>query len=227
MNFYELYQLIKEGLAEKNPKFLILLNEYKNLLNEKGINIENMKFLGAGDNGQAYLLQNGEVLKATSDDNELWIAKHLENKQYNYICKIYKVINFTHEIPKWDRWNNGNFGVIVQERIRPLDAMESETYRQAISIVSNNLPDSMNYTYPFISMSWDKIEKSNIENKTFQNAISILKNKFNFDKIIKDVKKSGVAIDDFHSGNLGKREDGTYVIFDLGGPNSKVRHDFY
>lgn len=226
MNFYEIYQIINEE-RRTNPKIQILLNEYKNLLDEKGINVENMKLLGIGDNGQAYLLQNGEVLKATYDNNELWIAKHLENKQYNYICKIYKVINFTYEVPKWDRWNNGNFGIIVQERIYPLDAQESKTYNEAIRIVSDNLPEGKNYTYPFMDMSWDKIEKSNIENKTFQNAISILKNKFNFDKIIRDVKKSGVAIDDFHAGNIGKREDGTYVIFDLGGPNSKVRQDFY
>jgi len=209
--------------ANYHLRIKILLNEYKNLLNEKGINIENIKLLGRGDNGEAYLLQNGEVLKATYDANELWISKHLENKQYNYMCRIYKVINFTYEVPKWDRWNNGNFGIIVQERIYPIDALESKTYYEAIDTVSEDLPESMNYTYPFMTMSWDQIEESNPENKIYQNAVSILKNKFNFDKIIKDVKKSGVAIDDFHPGNIGKRENGTYVIFDLGGPNSKVR----
>jgi hypothetical protein len=203
-----------------------ILSEYKNFLNEKGINLENIKLLGKGDNGEAYLLQSGGILKATFDTNELWLSKHLENKKYNHICEIYKVVNFRYEVPKWDSWKYGNFGVIVQERIYPLNATEAKIFNDAVFEVLHNLPESINYTYPFMELSWGQIEKSNPENKNFQNSILILKNKFNFDKMLQDIKASGIVVDDFHSGNIGKKNNGTYAVFDLGGPNSKVRREF-
>jgi hypothetical protein len=216
----------KQFFNEVNNRIQIILNEYKDFLSEKGISIDNVKLLGKGDNGEAYLLQDGKILKATFDANELWISKHLENKKYNYICEIYKVINFKYEVTKWDSWNNGNFGVIVQERIYPLNEIEAKTFDEAVFYVSHNLPESKHQTYPFMALSWEQIEKSNPEDKNFQNNILILKNKFNFDKILKDVKASGITIDDFHSGNIGKKKTGAYAIFDLGGPNSKVRSEF-
>lgn len=204
-----------------------IFSRYKDFLNAKGINLENLKLLGKGDNGEAYLLQNGGVLKATFDGNEIWIAKHLENKKYNYICEIYKVVDFTYGVPNWDSWHDGKFGVIVQEMIYPLNGTEAKIFNDAVIDVAHNVPESRNYTYPFMALSWNQIEKLNPENKSFQNSISILKNKFNFDKILQNIKASGIAIDDFHSGNIGKKKNGNYAIFDLGGPNSRARRELF
>lgn len=53
-----------------------------------------MKYLGGGNKGEAYLLENGKVLKITIDKEEYSTAIILKNRRLKHIINVYDGWNF-------------------------------------------------------------------------------------------------------------------------------------
>jgi serine/threonine protein kinase len=166
----------------------------------KSLNLKPVSELGEGTQGVAYALEDpNKVLKVTEDSREANAAQKIVGKKYKHIYEVYRVFQFD---------SSGFFG-IVQERLK---RVEGDTEISAINAVKGLLND--------FHKSGAKDEELLQEiDHIIQKEISDPKGQ----KIAKDLangmielKKIGIEYSDLWLPNIMQRNNGDYVIIDLG-----------
>jgi len=180
-----------------------------------------LQYLGAGTRGVAYYspLKN-VVIKATFDDDELYDAKKIMELQKNknnskHVVKIYSA----EEVSVEDRENDSyNIAIIVMEKVNELTDMEKRivwVIYQFIWEENNPISRTTNRTKMNLKI-WNNwkikeygdrptvLEFNNVSNKTYDMMIFLQ-------------EKMGMNLSDLHHDNIGKRDNGDYVLLDVGG----------
>ena len=186
------------------------------LLDRRGIDIEGAEYLGSGNNGSAYKLRDGRILKLTTDDAEAHIASFIKGKQFKHVFKIYDVWAFPGTYSRDSKSAAHHvYGLVTEENLEKPDKYEQdmfdwmvETIEHFAEIANVNLEDDLKVALQ--TMMAD--QEYPPENKK-----EVLKSVKQFDLIgmMSDMKKIGAQAD-LHSGNFMRRPDGTFVIIDIG-----------
>ncbi len=181
------------------------------LLDDRGINVRRGKYLGTGNNGSAWQLTNGKVLKVTTDDAEAHIASHVKGKHFKHIFTIDDVWAFPGKI-------NGHivYGLITEGGLNKLSDEESEEFDWLIEMLADLYKGAEKQLY---SGNLKPVLKGmmihpHIDPRNKKHALELVK-KFDLAGICADAKKIGYFVD-LHSGNLMKRANGVYVVIDMG-----------
>jgi len=106
------------------------MSEVKNIiykLKKDGYNLK--KRLGEGGYGYAYELDNGKVLKLTTDKREANASSLVVGKSFKNVVKIYDVWSYV----KFDNWY-----FIEQERLSPINKKEVEKWLESYIKFDNN-----------------------------------------------------------------------------------------
>lgn len=180
------------------------------LLLKRGIDLEGCEYLGAGNNGAAWKLADGRVLKVTTDDAEAHVASHLRGKHFKHISTIYDCWAFPQQI-------NGHhiYGLITeaglikptQQEVDEFDDMADTLtkYEEIAGVVSEE-----NLKLVLETMMRDPEFPRESKAATLKSI-----KKFDFQGMMADMRKAGF-VSDMHGGNFMKRPDGTFVIIDIG-----------
>jgi hypothetical protein len=166
--------------------------------------LEVVECLGEGLQGQAFLMNSGQVLKVTNDESEYFVCTSLINKSVKHIYKIYSTYRL--------RVNGGDLFGILEER---LDTSEVESLNEFQMVTE----------FPNSCMLF-------INDNTYSNPSDYSELRSEADSIIRAYPKYtffvnqylemtlaclnvGVSNSDMHSGNVGRKGD-HLVVFDLG-----------
>jgi hypothetical protein len=214
------------------------LGRYKKGLAKLGINYNRLRVLGAGTRGVAFSAKKSsfvqklfssstsfeiedKVLKVTDDASEAAASNVLVKlgKKSDHIVHIFKVIKFG---------ESGYYGIIL-EKLDEMNASEAKEFNNAIQM--SVLPIALSRE-PF--STWDETKEltEQIIREKFKDEFSeeqikfmlnrardaydVLEKKFNVDKMVDELSSLGINYFDYHSGNVMKRADGTFVVLDLG-----------
>jgi len=215
-------------------------------MNEKSLNKIGYKlgdYQGSGQYGNVYSIQNGNVLKITTDASEANSSARLIHKETKNICKIFRVFRLKSEI---------SFFYIEQEKLQKIKNMDFMIYDNF------NCSEDTVYAAPKLSVDY-AIEKSDyfriniynilmrlfraditsyyllkdtrisntaeknllidIEIKDFANFIKELEHRKFFLSMLnayEELKKYRIKWPDFHSKNVMIDQKGDYKIIDIG-----------
>lgn len=185
-------------------------SEYWELLEQRGVNMDGARYLGAGNNGAAWGLSDGRVLKITTDDAEAHVASHLKGKQFKHVFTV-------HDVWAFPGVYNGHhiYGLITEGGlVKP--SLDEQNEFQAMSDVLIRVEEAMgrpieeNFRNTLRYMMADP----DVTPQEKQATLLAIK-KFDVVNMMAEMKKIGFATD-LHSGNFMKRPDGTFVIIDIG-----------
>lgn len=187
-----------------------IASENWELLLDRGVDMEGARYLGAGNNGAAWELADGRVLKITTDDAEAHVASHLKGKKFKHIFTIFDVWAFPQTI-------NGHhiYGLITESGLIKPSVDEQQEF-QAMSDVLIRVEEAMgrpmeeNFRNTLRYMMADP----DITPQEKQATLLAIK-RFDVTGMMADMKKVGFATD-LHDGNFMKRADGTFVVIDIG-----------
>lgn len=153
-------------------------------------NMEISKIIGFGNSGIAYETNKETVIKITSDVSEFFNAYDLKDSQNEHIVNIYDV-----QILK-----NGYF-LILQEKVETLEA--KETYEKLMDyseeVLGYYIDDILEFDNIDISSFPDDLKALYLDIKEFQNEVIL----------------NSISSCDLTEGNIGKRKNGKYVVFDI------------
>lgn len=169
-------------------------NDHINMFYEKhNINPENLSYLGRGDFGEAYSIDDERVLKITTSKSECEIANKILNSamKFQSFADIYGVENI-----------NGRCYIIMEEL--EIESEIEDRYYELESILSTqDLP--VQYIHYFDEDEYDG-ELSD-EMREFINAI---------DNINSDYRRLGIEASDIRPENLGySKKTGELKAFDI------------
>lgn len=155
----------------------------------KKINTSLEKSIGDGIHGTAYLTKSGKVLKITDDHSEFYNSFDLLGANNQHIVDIYQVQLF----------KDGKYG-ILQEYVDTKQAFKD--YEELMEYAEDELGYDIDTLFEL------NLSKNEIPEHLF--------------KLYEDVKsfyveanKYGVCSTDLTEGNIGKRKNGNYVVFDI------------
>lgn len=181
-----------------------LIESYAEKLLAAGYDTSNKKFLGKGTKGEAYLLNNGKVLKVTLDPTEAKASASIAGEKTEYIARIEKVFLFG---------KTGYSGIIMED----LDKISNEEMNfwnelTDTGFLRDIITDSKPWSEvePQLRKRWIEEWDANTVEQFFQNA-----NKYNFPKMVDELYKYKIVFYDFHGDNIMKRGNQSVVI-DLG-----------
>lgn len=172
--------------------------------------------LGMGTQGCAFSLNNGKVLKVTSDHTEARACSVLKGINSKYISHVFDVFSFP----------DSDFFGIVLEKLNELSGGEKKQLKNAVTAVSlANTFDVFHFEGTQFA-NWQSFFEKTLEmERQFAAAGIPVKNidphiktlkRFNIDKIMDELSSRRIDFADYTENNLMKRQDGTYVINDLG-----------
>ena len=238
-------QIIKEELSKIDIETSTdrILNDFRDKISQKGIDVSSLKKLGTGTMGTAYDMGCNKVLKITADKREAQASSLVAGKDIPNIVKVYSIWKFS-----GINW----YGLII-EKLTPLSKEEENLLTSAVintgfpvylHAANDNWNEAMRalaqaavkkfyaaaYTrFPDAAVSRDgqgtkdpRIQsyvKANLD-KTVQDFDRVTK-EYKMRSLFKSLQALGIRYYDFHGGNYGRRADGTLVLFDLGRSISK------
>lgn len=175
-------QVIKEHVEEYIPKYII--NKIKQKFGAT-------KLLGSEENGNAYLIKSGKVMKLTSDEAEVNLARKLKGKKLIHYADIYDILKIDIPNPDDEAFDELRYPfcyIIFLEYLKPLSEKE------------------INW---FIKMDYFSVNlfKKSVDYKAFKNFELQLSN---LEKELRPYK-----VEDISSGNLGYKKNGNLAAFDL------------
>ncbi len=171
-----------------------LTQENSDKINKNNPDIE---FLNAGANGIVLGDKNpNHVYKITRDITEFDAAKALLKKPCSCIVRVFSAKAIQNNV-----WQ------IELEKVIPLIDNESSLCYSLSDYASMRGMPSFNYVTK--RMTDTLLEPPNF------NDLKPVYDKFA--KLINCIVDNGFSIEDAHSDNIGKRQDGSYVLLDLGG----------
>ncbi len=191
------------------------------LVSEK-LNLGNVKYIGEGDNGYAFEVNNNTVLKITSDIVEADASMKLLRAKPQFIVNIYNIYKIV------DTEKNLAFFAILQENIIDKPKEKFRRYFEVVNILKPNgidigdffslirKPDLFDYNgvlekmKPILTISPEADIPQNERNETYNFLIGLL-------NIRQELLKYGIKSTDYTNiGNLGYK-NGVLKYFDVGG----------
>lgn len=156
--------------------------------------IVDVGMLGSGTDGIAFELQNGRVLKITTNKPEAEAANKVLNQfkgsAPKNIVQIFEVFYFTKaQVPQQQK-----------------EAIEDKT---APGKIPKSVAQQSNAPQPAAQQTSD-------ESQTQLNNFIKIAQEFKLPDMMMQLSKLGIQFSDFHDGNIMKRKNGEYVINDLG-----------
>lgn len=178
------------------------------------------KFLGQGTNGKAYALPDGRALKVTEDEDEAKTSIALKGRELPNVVRIDDVFRFPALRSRFDaaareRTNASPapmFG-IVQERLQPLSGGELSELREVLNEVT--LVMDFNTSKPLMAWIQGPVGRK-LQDPAKVRRFQEMCQKYQIDAMFDQLRKAKVVFGDFHAKNIMKRQDGAYVITDLG-----------
>lgn len=180
----------------------------KQLLALKKIDITKIHKIGSGAGGIAFELENNNVLKITHDADEARTSNLLKNKKIPGIIFIKDV---------WQFPNQNLYGIIM-EKIIPFKQWPNDTMKNSIEEIvdSFNIKDLLQKHGSDSNKIWKEISTSPLF-KLAGNPEDLQRAFLLIFEILNTLKKVGISsFFDLHLDNLGKRNNGEIVLFDLG-----------
>ncbi len=183
----------------------------RQLLAQRGVGIDGMRFLGKGNNGLAWELKDGRVLKVTTDDAEAHVASHLKGKRLRHVFQIDDVWAFPGQF-------NGHhvYGLITEAGLEKPSGDERADFTWMIKMLTgadDSLEDRL-FGGDLRPLLQRMMSDQRMPGQTKREVLEQVK-RFDLPGICADAKRVGVKFD-VHAGNLMRRKDGTYVIIDIG-----------
>lgn len=165
--------------------------------------------LGAGSYGMALELQDGRVMKVTTDRQEAQASHKIQGRRGVHVVNVLKAFRFP---------NSDVYG-IVQERLQPLGPVEKHRLGVALRVVDHFIREIgynvaygkgwANFTALAKEWSDDVYDRSDVAA-----AVNTMR-RFSLDRMMDEVHARGILFYDYHTENIMKRGD-RYVITDLG-----------
>jgi len=203
---------------------------YKDKLAKRGIEIKGMPLhLGTGTKGSAFDIGDGKVLKITADFTEAQASLKLKGVKSDHIAHIYDVFAF----PKSKMGER--FGIVL-EKLTGIPGAKTPAYNSTGEggMLNQAFTDSLfwqaksktdggdwNTTFGLMKSMLSRdiknvgSEASAKMQKRFYDSIETLK-KYDVPQMVDEVAKNGISYEDYHAANIMKRQNGKYVIMDLG-----------
>tara|TARA_R110000823_G_scaffold27044_1_gene78843 strand:- start:112 stop:762 length:651 start_codon:yes stop_codon:yes gene_type:complete len=175
--------------------------------------LEVVECLGEGLQGQAFLMNSGQVLKITNDESEYFVCTSLINKSVKHIYKIYSTYRL--------RVNGGDLFGILEER---LDTSEVEFLEEF-----ERVTDFFNFCRKFINGNthYSPSDFSELRSEADSIICSYPRYIFFVNQFIEMTIASlsvGVTSSDMHANNIGRKGD-HLVLFDLGFSNTAFKEE--
>lgn len=101
-----------------------MLQQNKERLLKKGINVDSLRVIGSGQDGTAYDMGGGKVLKMTVDMKEAVACNSLVNKNFQHIARMHDVFKFQTQHPEHAK----NVYGIVEEKLEELQGNEKNEF---------------------------------------------------------------------------------------------------
>jgi hypothetical protein len=176
--------------------------------------VEKMKPLGTGSFGTAFQLKSGKVLKFTKDVMEAAMCNWLIDKDTKYLISIYDVIQLKGTM------NSNDLFVIVMDKVKT--HKKEIKFGGEISLIWEAVSDALFHDYTFTTLD-DFLETYNKKDTAYDRRyIStnkqvkyITENFESIKGIVEELRKFHIENPDLHAGNVGWKEDGQMVHFDI------------
>jgi len=178
---------------------LLKKHEIYDICNELNLDYNSIKYVGSGNNGDAYRI-NDKILKITTDNKEVNTALTILNKNINGVVNYYKVFKFK------------EYNVILMDYVTPLE--------KYINIKNPNYLNFVDDLMNEISINWGKInnfnEYINLVNDLFDYSkkdifYTIVVKLYQLYNKLKQLKHNP----DFHIYNIGINKNNELVLFDF------------
>ena len=175
-------------------------------LKKDGYNVQ--KRLGEGGYGYAYLLDNGRVLKVTTDEREAKASNLIIGRNFQNVAKIFRVWRYT----KYYNWF-----FIEQEKLEKINKKEVSKWLQSDFNEFLNLESFLLQIFKNeINVSEAKSILNNYEDKEFYDFASDMIN------AAKDLLSLNIIWKDLHEDNIMKNGN-IFKVIDLGFSKSPGR----
>ena len=174
--------------------------------------------LGLGAESVAYLLENDTVLKLTDDDRVLqsWyrISKFKDNS-LRHLAKIYKVGKVDDNMGDS---RDTQYGFCIMEKVESLTDIERWNY-SSIKPALNRIVTQNGWGYSLYRYLQDNSFNRHIINNIYKEAIKGSNDDgyknlvYQYLDILAELGKYNLG-QDLHDGNIGKRSNGEFVVYD-------------
>lgn len=186
-----------------------IFRQFEKTLSRYDIDLGSIRFLGKGDNGAAYDVGNGKVMKITLDQTEAESAKSIVGRKFENIHEIFAVLKLG---------DTGKY-FILQENLTQLSKAEKSKLSKLFDAVTLEDAARMSNTWDgMIAASHKNVDEfENGDQKMHaqvERAYEALK-AFHVDKMVAQLNEAGIRFFDFHPGNVMKRGN-SFVLIDLG-----------
>lgn len=187
-----------------------VISDNWDLLAQRGVDPEGLKYLGTGNNGTAWQMRDGRVLKITTDDAEAHVASALRGKQFKHVFTVFDVWAFPGQI-------NGHhiYGLVSEGGLqKPSQQDQDEFDNMALTLMEVEESSGKTMEEDLRGVLTYLMADPDIEPLQKRITLEAVK-KFNVPGMMADMKRIGF-VTDLHSGNFMQRKDGTFVIIDIG-----------
>jgi len=190
--------------------------------------INNSKLLGSGDNGKAYLLTNGNVLKITRSGVEAYIFKNLVNKNPEHITHVYWFVELGEDEYRaqhygyereyvdvnWTEEENVMWDEVLLEIFNDTNTWNSFkniSYKDKINFIRNAVDETIGDTY----WTTDGLASQYNFESVSEERIHFLMD--GMEKVVRELKKYNIfKWMDGSLDNFGIKRNGNFAVFDLG-----------
>lgn len=161
------------------------------------IDPDEMGWLGSGQFGDAYAVEDNRVLKITHSAKEYEIAKKLIGHKYTNIVDYYAAEKV-----------GSDYYILMEELDQP--GSIEDLFSEAESV----LPDGILYADMFDRRDYedDEYREENGLPYVSEETMDFIDELCD---VVSDYRKLGIAVGDIHAGNLGRSQDGTLKAFDI------------
>lgn len=173
--------------------------------------LQQLQKLGQGSQGVAYAIDGERVLKVTRDASEARSSNSLRGKKLKSVSNIYDVFKFP--------GTNAFYGIVL-EKIIPLPQWPDDKFKHSIEAVSDDLQlknllqkhgGNWSQVWPEMLQMIHRDPMLNKQEEGLKQAFDALQT------AAVDLQQAGIKnYFDIHSDNIGKRANGSLVLFDIG-----------
>lgn len=166
--------------------------ETESFLAKHHLDIEDLGWLGSGDNGSAYEAGDGKVLKVTRSSKEFYQAQELQGKQYKHLAEIYDTLKGSSDY------------LILSEMIEADDSEIEYLYHAAEELCSQQgLPITYIHMFDPDEVPEDERDEEVLD---FINEL---------EDLVKEYMSLGIQHPDIKPDNLGRNSAGVLKAFDI------------
>jgi len=206
---------------KRTRAFQLLENVYdsfgqlRRVFEDNNISYDRLDYLGSGGMGAAFVdPHTNVVVKITSDQSEAYASMSVMRRPVQGVNRVNYVGKLKKPVEVWGK--DKQLYIIIQER---LDTSLTKTEIKAIDVVDEFLT-----RLGILQMKNTYEEIGDIEKTAKIHARELSAGNIIIEHIVAELLEAiltlkierGVTWEDMHPGNVGKDNDGNYVVFDLG-----------